>query len=229
MEYLNKISMKYKPKYILALIGLLGIQSAGFSQDASYRPGLFFREDWKEIPAEIPLHQGHVNNPELIVGIYGPGKDSLKKSHHATPADDPYYIWSGLCLGNWAVSLRHSELHMNLTGPSKIRWRSKQSGFRKLHVILKLQDGSWLVSRQGDGPSGDWRIMEFIISDLHWYSFDIQTITEMKRVINPDLSKVEEIGFTDLMPGGKSDACSRLDWIEVYAYLVRPKQAKTTN
>ena len=118
---------------------------------------------------------------------------------------------------------------MNLTGPSKIRWRSKQSGFRNLHVILKLSDGSWLVSRQGDGSSGDWRTMEFNISDLEWYSFDIQSITEMKRVINPDLSKVEEIGFTDLMPGGKSDACSRLDWIEVYAYLVRPKQAKTNH
>jgi hypothetical protein len=27
---------------------------------------------------------------------------------------------------------------------------------------------------------------------------------------------VDEIGFTDLMTGGASDACSRLDWIEVY-------------
>jgi hypothetical protein len=221
--------MKFKPQYILVLIGLICIQSAGSCQEAAYRPGLFLREDWKEIPAEIPLHQGHVNNPDLIVGLYGPGKDSLKKSHHDTPDDDPYYVWSGLCLGNWAVTLRHSELLMNLTGHSKIRWRSKQSGFRKLHVILKLSDGSWLVSRQGDGHSGDWRAMEFNISDLNWYSFDIQSITEMKKVVNPDLSKVEEIGFTDLMPGGQSDACSRLDWIEVYAYLVRPKQAKTTN
>jgi len=221
--------MKSRIKYYLILAGILCLQSAGKSQDTAYRPGLFFREDWKEIPAEIPLHQGHVNNPDLIVGIYGPGKDSLKKSHHDTPVDDPYYIWSGLCLGNWAVTLRHSEHQMNLTGPSKIKWRSKQSGFRKLHVILKLSDGSWLVSRQGDGPSGDWRTMEFNISDLHWYSIDIQSITEMKRVAFPDLSKVEEIGFTDLMAGGMSDACSRLDWIEVYAYLVRPKQAKPTN
>jgi hypothetical protein len=32
----------------------------------------------------------------------------------------------------------------------------------------------------------------------------------------PDLSNVEEIGFTDLMAGGQSKACSRLDWIEVH-------------
>jgi hypothetical protein len=35
-------------------------------------------------------------------------------------------------------------------------------------------------------------------------------------VTDLDLSRVDEIGFTDLMPGGGSDACSRLDWIEVY-------------
>jgi hypothetical protein len=196
----------------------------GFAQEVDYRPGLFLREEWKETPAEIPLHQGHVNHPDLIVGLYGPGKDSLKKSHHETPTDDPYYVWSGLCPGNWAVSLRHSELSMNLTGASKIRWRSKQSGFRKLHVILKLEDGSWLVSKEGDGPSGDWRIKEFNVADLEWYSLDILSITERKKVDNPDLSKVVEIGFTDLMPGGMSDACSRLDWIEVYAYLVRPRK-----
>ena len=34
--------------------------------------------------------------------------------------------------------------------------------------------------------------------------------------MNPDLSRVDEIGFTDLMVGGQSEACSRLDWVEVY-------------
>lgn len=219
--------MKTKVKYPLILLGILWIHYTGYAQDANYRPGLFFREDWKEIPAEIPLHQGHVNHPELIVGLYGPGKDSLKKSHHDTPADDPYYIWSGLCLANWAVTLKHSELQVNLSGPSKIRWRSKQSGLRELHLVLKLPDGTWLVSSQGDGASGDWRTMEFNVSDLQWYNLDIHSITEMKKVPDPDLSRVEEIGFTDLMPGGLSDACSRLDWIEVYGYLVRPTQIQT--
>ncbi|TFH27861.1 MAG: hypothetical protein E4H10_02415 [Bacteroidia bacterium] len=221
--------MKTYPQYLFILVGILCLQSAGLAQDAAYRPGLFFREDWKEIPAEIPLHQGHVNHPDLMVALYGPGKDSLKKSHNDAPADDPFYIWSGLCLGNWAVTLRQAELQVNLTGPSKIMWRSKQSGFRELHVLLKLQDGTWLVSRQGDGPSEDWRIKEFNVPDLEWYSFDIHTITEGKRVQNPDLSRVAEIGFTDLMPGGMSDACSRLDWIEVYGYLVRPTKTTTTN
>jgi hypothetical protein len=181
----------------------------------SYRPGLFFREDWKETPPEIPLSQNHVDNPELLVQLYGTGKDSLKKSNHERPVDDPFYVWSGLCLGNWLVSLKHKEYNVDLTGFAKIRWRSKQAGFRELRIALKLADGSWLVSDLSDGPSKDWRIKEFNIQDIAWYKLDIDRVTEVGPVSNPDLSNVEEIGFTDLMPGGKSASCSRLDWIEV--------------
>jgi hypothetical protein len=60
--------------------------NAGFSQ---YRPSLFFREDFKETPAAYPITQSHIANPDLIMGIYGPGCDSIKKSHHEKPIDDP--------------------------------------------------------------------------------------------------------------------------------------------
>lgn len=185
-----------------------------FAQE-SYRPELFFREDWKESPPEIPLSQKHVDNPDLLVQLYGAGKDSLKKSNHERPVDDPFYVWSGLCLGNWLVSLKHKDYNVDLTGFAKIRWRSKQAGLRELRIALKLADGTWLVSHVYDGPSKDWRIIEFNIQDINWYKLDIDRVTEVGPVSNPDLSNVEEIGFTDLMPGGKSASCSRLDWIEV--------------
>jgi len=191
-----------------------------YSQDAGYRPELFFREDWKEIPAEIPVTQEHVMNKNLLLHLYGPGKDVIKKSHHDQPADDPYYIWSGLCEGNWLVTLEHQDKFVDLTGYSKIKWRTKQAGFRELHIVLKLADGTWLVSRESDGDSKDWRIREFNIQDLKWYSLNIETICEIKPVSDPDLSRVQEIGFTDLMRGGGSNACSRLDWIEVYGEII---------
>ncbi len=192
-----------------------------FAQNSDYRPELFFREDWKEIPAEIPLNQKHVSNPDLRVQLYGPGADSIKKSNHEKPVDDPYYIWSGLCIGNWAVTLKKKDSYADLTGFAKIKWRSKQVGFRELRIILKLGDGTWLVGDLSDGASSDWRIKEFNLSDIQWYALDIKTVVEQKPVKDPDLSKVDEIGFTDLMPGGKSVACSRLDWIEVYASPVK--------
>lgn len=213
--------MKFISHIALILLAVLFVQSSCFAQEENYRPDLLFREDWKEIPAEIPLHQGHVNNPNLLVSLYGPGSDSIKKSNHEKPLDDPFYTWSGLCLGNWAVTLKLKGANMDLSRFSKIRWRSKQSGFRELHVLLKLADGSWLVSRQGDDASADWRVKEFNLMDLDWYNIDMKNIVEGKAVQLPDLSDVVEIGYTDLMPGGMSNACSRLDWIEVYAYLVK--------
>jgi hypothetical protein len=188
---------------------------------AQYRPGLFFREDWKELPAAIPVTQQHVVNKDLVLYLYGPGCDSIKKSHHDTPSDDPYYIWSGLCTGNWAVTLKSLTSYVDLSSFGKIRWRSRQSGFRCLHLVLKLADGTWLVGNQGDCMSADWRITEFNISDISWYSLNIKSVIEIKPIAKPDLSKVDEIGFTDLMTGGSSDACSRLDWIEVYGKPVK--------
>lgn len=205
--------MKHKSKLILLVLLVFNTWLTGAQN--TYRPGLFFREDWKETPPEIPLSQNHVNNPDLLVQLYGAGKDSLKKSNHEKPVDDPFYVWSGLCLGNWLVSLKHKEFNTDLTGFSKIRWRSKQAGLRELRIALKLTDGTWLVSDLADGPSKDWRIKEFNLQDIKWHFLDIERITEVGPASNPDLSNVEEIGFTDLMPGGKSAACSRLDWIEV--------------
>lgn len=201
-------------------LGLFSILIPAAYCSAQYRPSLFFREDWKETPAATPVTQAHVANKDLILGLYGPGCDSIKKSHHDTPSDDPYYIWSGLCLGNWAVTLRNPKLYVDLSSYGKILWRSKQSGLRCLHIVLKLADGTWLVGSQGDCTSKDWRIKEFNIADIEWYSLNIKTVIEVKPVTAPDLSRVEEIGFTDLMLGGESDACSRLDWIEVYGKQV---------
>lgn len=188
---------------------------------AQYRPSLFFREDWREIPPETPVNQGHVANPDLILTLYGAAIDSMRKSNHDHPSDDPFYVWSGLCKGNWALTLKNPGSFVDLSEYAKIKWRTKQSGYRCLHILLKLADGTWLVSDQCDGRSVDWRIREFNIGDIRWYSLDIETITERQRVDHPDLTRVDEIGFTDLMAGGSSPACSRVDWIEVYGKAVK--------
>lgn len=179
------------------------------------RPGLFFREDFRETPAATPITQEHVANPDLILSRHGPGEALLKKSHHDRPADDPYYVWSGDVTANWAISLRHRRAFVDLTGQAKIRWRAKQSGFRQLRLIVKLADGRWLVGDQADGDSADWRVREFNVADLRWRVLDIKRVVEGRWEPNPDLSRVDEIGCTDLMPGGGTPASSRLDWIEV--------------
>lgn len=184
------------------------------------RPGLLFREDWKELPAATPVTQEHVAHPDLVVTRHGPAEAKIKKSHHDQPADDPFYIWSGDCEANWAVSLRHARSNIDLTGQAKVRWRAKQTGYRQLRLMLKLADGKWIVSDQADDDSSDWRVREFIIADLRWRVLNIAKVVEGKWEPAPDLSKVVEIGFTDLMAGGGTPASSRLDWIEVYGRAV---------
>lgn len=201
--------------FSIILISILVFTSELVGQN-TYRPGLFFQEEWKETPAEIPLNQKHVANVALTVQLYGPGLDSLKKSNHDKPVDDPFYVWSGLCLGNWMVSLKHKTKNVDLTSFAKVKIRSKQSGLRLLRITLKLANGDWLVSDQSASPSKDWRISEFNVQDIVWYQLDPVRVAEIGVATKPDLSNVVEIGFTDLMPGGRSKACSRLDWIEVY-------------
>lgn len=193
-----------------------GIVSGSLAEDR--RPGLFFREDWAETPPALPVTQEHVTHPDLLLQLFGPGRDGIKKSNHDQPYDDPFYIWSGEAEGNWAVALRHRNLDVDLARQGRVVWRSKQQGLRQLRLILQLADGSWLVSEEADGPSKDWRINEFVIANAGWFRLDIDAVVEQARVPSPALGRVSAIGFTDLMRGGRTGACSRLDWIEVYGH-----------
>jgi hypothetical protein len=203
--------------FCLSAASVLAQGQAALPED---RPPLFFREDWKETPAAEPVTQEHVANKDVLVGLYGPGKLGLKKSHHDTPKDDPFYIWTGDCRDNCAITLKHRAAFVDLNGLAKIRWRTQQAGFRQLRLIVKLASGRWLVGDQFEGPSLDWRESEMPIANIHWRKLDIQRVVEGDWVNKPDLSRVDEIGWTDLAPGGGSPACTRVDWIEVYGRSV---------
>jgi hypothetical protein len=73
-----------------------------------------------------------------------------------------------------------------------------------------------LVSDVYDDFSPDWRVFEMELPKIRWRKLDIGRVSEGDWVESVDLTKVEEVGFTDLMPGGASAACSRVDWIEVH-------------
>ncbi len=194
--------------------------SGGLSGFCSGTEELFFREDWKEIPAATPVTQEHVQNPELLVFRHGPAGDQIKKSHHDQIVNDPWYIWSGSCEdGHWAISLRKEETLVDLR-EGKIVWRTKQQGGHVLKVILELENGTWLVSDAGFGETPDWHEFSVKPSQLTWSALDIKTIQAGERVRNPDLSRVRSVGWTDLMKGEGSAGCTRVDWIEVYGKAV---------
>lgn len=182
----------------------------------------WFREDFAETPPEIPVRQKHLANPDLILKRLGPGEGQIKRSFHENIPGDPHYVWSGLCPGRWAVVFEHRASSVDLSRHGKVRWRSKQSADRVLHVIVNTGVG-WLVSDRGTPQSDDWFVDEIDLTECRWFRLDIESVSKGELVENPDLSHVREIGFTDLMPGGQSKACSRLDWIEVYGKLNQRK------
>src|SRR5215831_19066985 len=213
--------MTFRFLLLLAVAGVGAPWAQSIKETQPGRPPLFLREDFEETPAATPITQDHLSsNPKALLAIYGPGKAGLKKSHHDTPADDPYYVWDGTCEGNCGITLRDKSNYADLTSLARIRWRTKQSGFRRLHIILKLAGGAWLVSDPLESASADWRESECVMQDMRWRRLDIATLVEGAPVEHPDLSRVDEIGWSSMMTGGGTPASSRVDWIAVYARSV---------
>jgi len=204
-------------------------------------PPLFFREDWKydeSVPnvnrPDEPEHvigQGDVANPNLEVRLYG-HKEGTRMVDQA--ANDPHmlYVMTLLCESNCAITLRDKNNDVDLSGVATIRWRTRLSGFRNLYPLVKLADGTWLIGDKTASPSTAWVVSEIQLVDVRWRTFDIENVIEAGNgywVDYPDLSRVEAIGFTDLMRGAGHGSAggSRLDWIEVYGKPV-PRVASGT-
>jgi hypothetical protein len=192
-------------------------------------PPLFFREDWKLDPSapnmntkdepEHSIGQGDVGNPNLEVHVYG---DKVgPRVADQTYNDHLTYAMTLLCTSNCAITLRDKNNDVDLTGVATIRWRTRISGFHYLHPIVKLADGTWLIGDKAASLSTNWVESEIQLVDVRWRRLDIENVVEGRDgywVDYPDLSRVEEIGFTDLMRGAGhgSGGGSRVDWIEVY-------------
>lgn len=211
---------------LLIITGLFCF-AAGFAQQGE-PPELLYREDWNEQPpydlmTQYSLTQSDVMNPDLKQTLYGPGQDSIKKRHHGTPTD-PYYVYTGFCPSNWALVFSSKKTYADLRGDAVVRCRIRNSGFRNLHLVIQMASGNWFVSNIAAKPSTVWQVYDFVIKDIKWSLINMKTVTPGDVVVNPEvhygdnwLSQIDKIGFTDLMNGGLSNACSRIDWIEVYA------------
>jgi hypothetical protein len=197
---------------VLALI-LFGAAFSAFSQEPARekgkggprvtRPPLFLREDWKQIPGggEHAATQGHVANENLELKLYGEAGKDIQVTGAEGDENNPVHAWTGLCEKPCAMAFRDKKNFADLTGLARIRWVTKMSGFHQIRPIVKLADGTWLVGDHADGSVTDWLESDFSLSDVKWLKLDIKrVVTTGNFVANPDLTKVDEIGFADLMP-----------------------------
>jgi hypothetical protein len=184
------------------------------------RPPLFFKADWQQSAqaGEHPVPLNALSNPALELKLYVPSGEILLTGT-AGDENNPVHVWLGLCTAPCAVAVREKAHFADLTGLARISWNTKMSGFHQVRPIVKLADGTWLVGDHADGTTRDWLESEISYADVRWLKLDIaRVVTVGNFVENVDLSKVDEIGFADLMPGsghgpgGWSDVAQ----IEVY-------------
>ena len=205
----------------------------GFLEHPAVTPPLLFREIWQQPPHTGPLTdenrrvtQQAVTNQDLELRLYGTDARNIQATEHNGIPD----LWNGFTTSPVALTLRHKNAYLDLTGLTRMRWRTRTENLHVLHPVVKLADGKLLVGSQtfqspqrrmvgSDGFTGNFVVSEVTFDDQRWFQLDPVKVVTLKEVGNPDLSRVDEIGFVDLMPGGGHGfaGCSNVSWIEVYA------------
>ncbi len=194
---------------------------------------LIFEEKWA-VPMEQPMTQASLGNQNLTFHLYG--DQQVRKSMHPTEG----YTYSGETKTNWAITVSDPKNYWDLSGTGKIMLRTRNSGYRFTHVVIKTADGKYYASEEGSGESSSWMNVEYIFSDLRWRSLlmtDTPSNASNQRKpdpnlvpiipqgkATPDLTKVEEVGFSDLMPGGWIPSTTRVNAFALYGKKVPREQ-----
>jgi hypothetical protein len=212
----------------------------GGAQRASTAP-LILKVDWvrpASQTAQTAMVQENVADTNVEVKWYGPGAKKLLTT--GTPGSEtaPFGVWSGECDEPFAITFRLKANNMDLTGLSKIRWNTKTSGFHVVRPVVKLTDGTMLVADYTEMHVPMVTQTELSLSGMRWIKLDAERVVTVAPgnanpqgtvlganetwVVNPDLTKVEEFGFVDLMPasGHGTGGYIQLGNIEVYGKAV---------
>ena len=190
---------------------VVALASGIFAQGAPQtRPPLFLSESWKALSTPPddhgawPASQQGVANPNLQLTLHGTsGKEIQLVAVRGSADVYPLNLWTGTTTTPTAATLRDRNNLVDLTSPlAKIRWVVRTSGFHQVRPVIRLADGTWLVGDRPTGPSADLNETDISIADLKWIKLDIARVVAVGNWIDhPDLSKVDEVGFADLMPG----------------------------
>jgi hypothetical protein len=178
-------------------------------------PPLALKVGWQAPPfsgdiedAKLKATQASVSTPGVqlaIVGGCGGGQvESLGQPGRG-------FVWTGMCYSPVAVTLRDSSNYLDLSRGA-IQWIYRAANMHAVRPVLKLADGILIVGDHMDftptptNPSGEFEpqmvLAKFALAPVQWYQLNPQTLAVMKHIYNPDLKKVDAIGFADLMPGG---------------------------
>jgi len=220
--------------YTLATAGTVSAQQpasapaapARAAAAARTRPPLFFREEWKQTAqgGEHAVTQDSVASANLELKTYGAAAKEFLMSGSVGDESNPVHLWTGMCTSPCAATLRDKTSFVDLSGLARIRWTTKMSGFHQVRPMLKLADGTYLVGDRADGSITDWLVSEISLADVRWLKLDAQAlVTKGSFLDKVDLTKVDEVGFVDLLP---SSGHGQGGWSDVAAFEVYGRPVK---
>jgi hypothetical protein len=172
---------------------------------------LFFSESWRRTsagPVEASVTQSNVADQNLELELFGLDAKDLQISGEPGP-DNYLNVWSGLSKEPFVVLLKDKNRYVDLTGRARILWRIRTAGFHAVRPAIQLADGTLLVGDHTDS-STIFAQREFAIADIRWIRLDPSRVVTLAGkgpgeagswYPNPDLSKVDAVGWVDLMPG----------------------------
>ena len=189
------------------------------------RPPLLFSETWscRRTPASRPTRTCAFtpavrDQPALEVKLYGPDAKVIRAAVHEERVD----LWNGMTSSPTAVTLRDRRNYLDLTDAARLRWIVRTNAIHSLHPVVKLADGRLIVGDRAITTHGEFlhgrdRLQRHAL---------VRTRSgqghRAHEVVNPDLSKVDEVGLAMLSPGGGHGIAgsANLSNVELFAYPV---------
>ena len=189
------------------------------------RPPLLFSETWKMPPytgeqtdENTRVTPAVLTNANLEVKLYGPDAKVIRAAVHEERVD----LWNGMTASPSAVTLRDRRNFLNLTDAARLRWIVRTNAIHTLHPVVKLADGRLIVGDRTVTTHGEFLSLEIAYSGMRWYGLDPNKVIVLTEVVNPDLSKVDEVGLAMLYPGGGHGIAgsANLSNVDLFAYPV---------
>ena len=207
--------LKHLPAILLAVASMA-------QAPAPVRPALMFKEEWKQPPYTGTLTdenrratQDAVTNPKLELKLYGTAAKDVGVYAHEGRMD----LWNGVVKSPMAIMLRDKTSYADLSGLARLRAVVRTMGLHVICPVAKLADGSYVAGSRCQNTEGEFLTVEIAFGGMRWHKFDPAAATTSAEVKNPDLTKVDEIGFVDLAPGGGHGVSGafNLSTIELFA------------
>ncbi len=147
----------------------------------------------------LPLTQDSITTPNVDLQLYGDGRNIIVAT--GSGANFPRTFF-GLCKGPCGFSLRDRNYYFDLRGSANIKFTTIVSGFHRVRPIIKLPDGTLMIGDQAEGSVVDYHQYTISFSECRWLRLDpVRGVTLGGTWVVPDLSKVDEVGYFDVIPG----------------------------